>query len=107
MLGLETAVPLTLALVRAGVIDLARAVALLTAGPARLFGLDRDGAGHLAIGGPADLAVLDLDREWIVDRADVQSKSRNTPFHGQPVKGRAVLTLLGGAVTHDLEGVLR
>jgi dihydroorotase len=107
MLGLETAVPLALELVRAGIIDLPRAIALLTARPARIFGLDRDGAGSLAVGAAADLCVLDLDHAWTVDRADVRSKSHNTPFHGRQVQGRAVLTLLGGAVTHDLDGVLR
>jgi dihydroorotase len=101
MLGLETALALTLELVRAGVIDLARAVALLTHQPARVLGLDADGAGSLAVGRPADVCVIDPDAEWIVDRDRVVSKSRNTPFHGRRMRGAPVLTLLGGAVVFD------
>src|SRR6185295_18446874 len=78
MLGLETAVPLVLDLVRRGIVTLPRAIEMLTAGPARCFGLGP--AGTLTVGAPADLCVIDLDRHWTVDRDDMQSKSRNTPF---------------------------
>jgi len=104
MLGLETAVPLTLALVREGVIDLHRAVHMLTAAPARLFRLDRHGAGSLAPGGPADLCVIDVNRRFRIDRDDMRSKSRNTPFHDVPVQGQCVLTICRGRVVHDLDG---
>ncbi len=106
MIGLETAVPLTLGLVREGVIDVARAVRMLTAAPAALFGLDRDGVGGLAIGAPADVCVIDPNRSFTVDRAHSRSKSRNTPFHGAALTGQAVLTLLEGRAVHDLEGRL-
>jgi dihydroorotase len=106
MIGLETAVPLTLGLVREGVIDLVRAVRMLTSAPAALFGLDRDGVGSLAVGMPADVCVIDLDRAFMVDRAHTRSKSHNTPFHGQSMRGAAVLTLLDGRVVHDREGRL-
>ena len=105
MLGLETAVPLTLELVRRGVIDLVAAVRLLTSAPARCFGLDQEGVGSLAIGGPADLCVLDLESTWTIDRDGMKSKSTNTPFHGRQVQGRALLTLVGGAVCFDREGL--
>jgi dihydroorotase len=104
MLGLETALPLALELVRDGVIGLPAMIAMLTSRPAGLFSL---GAGGLALGGAADVCVIDPERRWTVDRCDVQSKSRNTPFHGRPVQGRAVLTFLDGAVVHDLDGVLK
>lgn len=103
IIGLETAVPLTLDLVREGVIDLVRAVRMLTSAPAAVFGLDREGVGSLAPGMPADVCVIDLDRPWTVDRDRTRSKSRNTPFHGRGVRGTTVLTLLGGRVVHDLE----
>jgi dihydroorotase len=106
MLGLETAVPLALELVAAGVIALPRAVELLTSGPARLFDLGEVGLGALAQGGVGDVTVIDPDRRWTVDRDRTASKSRNTPFHGRAVAGRAVLTVVGGRVLHDLDGVL-
>jgi dihydroorotase len=98
MIGLETALPLVLDLVRAGVIDLVRAVALMTNQPARVFGL---AAGGLAPGAPADLALLDLDMAWTVDDAAIRSRSHNTPFLGRAMRGGALLTLLGGRPTFD------
>jgi dihydroorotase len=103
MIGLETAVPLVLELVRDRVIDLARAVALMTARPAACFGLE---AGSLRVGAPADVAVLDVEAAWTVDREAMVSRSKNTPFHGRAVRGMAVLTLLGGAVTFDRNGMV-
>jgi dihydroorotase len=105
MIGLETAVPLALALVRDGVIDLPRFVRLFTSAPARIFGLDREGVGSLAIGAPADLCVIDTEARWAVDRARTRSRSKNTPFHGWDVRGRALLTLVGGRVVHEVGGV--
>lgn len=104
IIGLETAVPLTLDMVRQGVISLERAVHMLTAAPAALFGLDREGVGSLALGAPADVCVIDVDHAWVVDRDRTRSRSRNTPFHGRTVRGAAVLTVLGGRVVHDLTG---
>jgi dihydroorotase len=106
MIGLETAVPLTLALVREGVIDLVTAVRMLTSAPAALFALDREGVGSLAAGVPADVCVIDPERAFTVDRDRTRSKSHNTPFHGQAMRGAAVLTLLGGRAVHDLDGRL-
>jgi dihydroorotase len=101
MLGLETAVPLIFDLVVRGIISLPRAVQLLSSGPARCFGL---AAGGLAAGLPGDVAVIDPSRAWIIDRAEMASKSHNTPFHGLAVRGRAVLTLVDGRIAYDLDG---
>jgi dihydroorotase len=106
MIGLETAFALTLRLVDEQVIELRRAIELLTSGPARCFGLDREGVGALTIGLPADVTVLDPDRRWTVDRARMKSKSRNTPFHGWELRGRALLTLVGGKAVHDEDRIL-
>jgi dihydroorotase len=106
MIGLETALPLVLDLVRARIIDLVRAVALLTSRPARVFGLDAGGAGSLAVGVAADLAVLDLDLAWTVEQAAMRSRSHNTPFLGRALRGGAVLTTLGGRVTFDRAGLV-
>jgi dihydroorotase len=103
MIGLETALAVVLGLVEQGAIDLTRAIALLTAGAARCFGLD---AGGLAAGGRGDVCVLDPSRRWTVEPAQLASKSKNTPLAGVPVTGRAVLTVVGGAVAHDLDGRL-
>jgi dihydroorotase len=101
MIGLETAVPLVLELVRDRVIDLPRAVALMTARPAACFGLE---AGSLRVGAPADVCVIDVEASWTVDREAMVSRSRNTPFHGRAVRGMAVLTVLGGVPTFDRIG---
>ena len=106
MLGLETAVPLTLELVSEGVIDLAKAIQMLTMNPARLFSLHRQGVGTLREGAPADICIVDVDRQWSVDRSAVQSKSQNTPFHGRAMQGRAVMTLVQGKIVHDMLGVV-
>lgn len=105
MIGLETAVPLTLDLVRAGVIDLVQAVRLLTSGPARVFSLDREGVGSIAVGNPADLCVIDVNARWRIDRDDMHSKSTNTPFHLREVQGRAIFTMVGGRIVFDREGL--
>lgn len=107
MLGLETALPLTLDLVRRGLIDLVRAVELMTSRPARLFGLHRAGAGSLSLGAPADICVVDRDRHWIVKGELLSSRSKNTPFEGREVTGAPALTLLGGRPTLDIDEVCR
>lgn len=95
ILGLETALPLTLALVRRGVITEARAIELLTIGPARAIGLP---GGDLSVGSAADVAIIDPALEWTVDSSKFASKSRNTPFEGWQMVGRAVYTLVDGRI---------
>jgi dihydroorotase len=106
MIGLETALAVVLGLVETGAIDLMRAVRLLTHGASRCFGLDAEGAGTLRAGAPADVCVIDIERRWKVDPAQLASKSKNTPLAGVDVTGRAVLTVMGGNVVHDLDGRL-
>jgi len=93
VVGLETALPLTLALVREGILSPARAVELLSSAPAATFGLP---GGHLAEGAPADVTVVDPGAAWTVDPARFQSRSRNTPYAGMRVVGRVLHTLVGG-----------
>ncbi len=98
ILGLETSFPLVYTtLVKTGLISFSEAIAKMTAEPARVLGL-ADGVGTLKTGAPADAAVLDLDKEWTIDRNAVQSKSKNTPFHGLKVQGKADFTVVGGKV---------
>ncbi|MDI6852692.1 MAG: dihydroorotase [Deltaproteobacteria bacterium] len=95
LIGLETSLGLTLRLVHAGEITLRRAIALLSANPAAIL---RVPGGTLAPGSPADVTLIDLNREWTVDTAAFASRSRNCPFHGWTLKGKAVMTILGGKV---------
>ena len=100
MLGLETALPLILDFVRMGTLDEKRAIEALTSAPARAFGLS---GGSLAIGAVADLTVIDPERPVTISSEGLASKSKNTPFLGQTLAGRAVLTLLEGRVVFDLD----
>jgi len=94
MAGAETLLPLTLNLVRDGVIGIGRAFELLSANPARLLGVN---AGKLEIGAEADIAVIDSDRPWIVDSDRMAAAAGNTPFDKQPVQGRTIALFKGGA----------
>lgn len=104
MLGLETALPIVLDFVRMGTLDDRRAIAALTGGPARAFGLP---GGSLAIGAIADITVIDPDRPVTFNADGLASKSKNSPFVGQKLAGRAVLTLLEGRPVFDLDGRMK
>lgn len=95
LIGLQTTLPLTLGLVREGVLGLPEAIAKLSLRPSRILGL---GGGHLEAGSIADLAVIDPDVEYEFKASDVLSKSKNSPFIGRVLKGRSDLTLMGGKV---------
>lgn len=107
VVGMETALPLVMRLVAEKVIGLVRAVELFTIGPARAFGLDREGVGALREGAPADVVVFDPGRRWVIEREKLRSRSKNTPFHGWEVVGKTTLTLVGGRPVHDEDEVLR
>ncbi|MEN8688233.1 MAG: dihydroorotase [Desulfuromonadales bacterium] len=98
VVGLETALPLTLRLVEEGLIDLPQAVALMTSGPAAAIGIP---AGQLAEGGVADVTVIDATCEWTVDAQQLVSKSKNTPFDGWTMKGAALCTIVGGKIVYQ------
>jgi dihydroorotase len=78
------------------VISLARAIELLSTGPAKVFHLDRQGLGSLKVGSAADFALVDLEARIAVDRAFIQSKSFNTPFKGWNLPGRVLGTWVAG-----------
>lgn len=100
MIGLESTLPALLTgLVHRGELPLARLIEALTSGPARVVGLE---AGTLQVGRPADLTVIDLERQFVLDAALFASKGRNCPFHGQPMKGVALYTIVGGMVHEAL-----
>ncbi len=95
ILGLETEFALfhTLLVRQRAVLDLPRLLALLTVNPARLLGLPR---GTLEVGAVADVTLIDPAREWEYDVARSPSLSRNSPFHGWKLTGRAVRTIVAG-----------
>ena len=93
--GVETMLPLMLALVREGVIDLGRLVRLLAVNPARLIGVER---GSLRVGAVADVTVVDPEAVWVYDAATARSKSRNSPFWGETMTGRASDCLVAGKI---------
>jgi dihydroorotase len=96
MLGLETALALTLTeLVGPGLLDLPRAIALLSWQPARLAGLTGQG-GPIAPGRPAHIAVFDPEAVWEVDPTKMASRSRNTPYAGRKLTGKVRHTILAG-----------
>ena len=95
--GLETALPLTLELVSEKVIDLNRAIELLTSGPSKALNLP---VGTLSEGAPADVTIIDQDKEWTVVAADMVSKSKNTAFDGRKLKGAAIATILNGQLVN-------
>jgi dihydroorotase len=95
--GLETAfAALYTHLVRPGVISLETLLERMSAGPARVFGLERP---RIAAGACANLVLLDLGREWTVER--FRSKSRNSWLLGERLTGSVALTIAGGAVAHE------
>jgi dihydroorotase len=96
IIGLETALGLALEhLVHTGKIPLARLVALLSTGPARVLRLDR---GTLAAGAPADVTIFSTDLQWTYDVNQSFSKSRNSPFDGHSFRGGPVATIVDGAM---------
>ena len=97
VIGLETVLPLTLALVRKNVLSRRRAVELLTAGPARILALARKGG--LQPGMDADVTVVDPDAAWVA--RSFRSKSSNSPFAGMRLRGRAHTVIVGGRIVVD------
>ena len=93
MAGAETLLPLVMNLVRDGVIDMARAFALIAGNPACLLGVN---AGRLVPGAEADIAIIDADRPWVVSSDKMAAAAGNTPFDRQPVQGRVLALFKGG-----------
>jgi dihydroorotase len=93
IVGLETAVGLVFKLVHEGVLSLTEAVRKLSFNPASILKINK---GTLSAGADADITIIDPDVEWTVDSSQFKSKSRNTPFEGWKLKGRAVQTIVGG-----------
>ena len=93
IVGLETAVGLVFKLVHEGVLSMSEAVRKLSFNPASILKINK---GTLSVGADADITIIDPNVEWTVDSSQFKSKSRNTPFEGWKLKGRAMQTIVGG-----------
>lgn len=103
--GFETALSLTLELVKKGQMNILEALAKWTVNPARIAGLP---VGTLGEGCRADVAVVDLEKIWAVDPGSFLSRGKNTPFTGMELHGEVVCTFVDGRmVYHREEGIIR
>jgi dihydroorotase len=98
MIGLELCLPLMLGLVEKGLLPMGRMVEALTRAPARVVGLD---APTIAEGAPANLTLVDPNREWTIEPERLRTKSKNTPFMGQTVKGMVLATIVSGSLAFE------
>src|SRR5262249_17324380 len=95
IIGLETELALSLELVHKKRLSLPAMIEKLTVKPARLLGLDR---GTLSPNAMGDVTIMDPDHEWTYDVGQSASKSRNSPFHGWKLQGKAVMTIVAGKI---------
>lgn len=100
IVGLETSLSVTLTKLYHGhKLSLTRIAQLMAVNPSRLLGLS---GGSLRVGSPADVVLIDTEREWVVEPGALHSKSHNTAFKGMSLKGRAVTTICKGIVTYTI-----
>jgi dihydroorotase len=95
--GLETSLALSLRLVADGVLTLADLIEKMTVNPAQILHIPK---GTLAVGADADITVIDPEKTWTVDRTLFLSRGKNSPFQGWSMKGKAVLTIVGGVIRY-------
>ncbi|GMR04375.1 MAG: dihydroorotase [Thermodesulfobacteriota bacterium] len=93
VIGLETAFSALYPLVEEGSLTLPELVGLMTLNPSRAMNLD---SGTLAVGAPADITIIDLEKTWVVEPGEIKSRSKNTPFAGLEMKSRVVRTIVDG-----------
>lgn len=99
IVGVETMLPLSLTLYHQGVLSLVDLLAKMTCNAARIINFD---GGVIEKGARADLVLIDLDHDWVIECEKFHSKSKNSPFEGFKVKGRAVRTVVAGKTVFEL-----
>ncbi len=97
IIGLETSLPLSLKLVQYGVITLDQLIETMSLNPSNILGLNR---GTLKAGSVADITLIDPEIEWVVEADKLASKSKNSPWLGQKLKGGAAVTIVGGKLVY-------
>jgi dihydroorotase len=103
-IGLETLLAAALRLYHAGEIGLIPLLKAMTANPARLLGLP---SGRIEKGAPADLILVDLGQPWVVDKAEIRARSKNSPFDESKMQGRVLLTMVAGKPVYQYPGAER
>jgi len=98
IIGLETSLPLSLGLVREGVLSLQQLVEKMSHNPAKILGVER---GSLKAGSVADITVVDPDKVWTVEADTLASKSKNSPWLGETMTGAAAATVVAGTVVFN------
>jgi len=93
IIGLETSLPLSLKLVEEKILTLSDLVRKMSLNPAEILKVDR---GHLSEGAVADITIFDLKLEWTVEKEKLESKSKNSPFLGWKMKGKATDVIVQG-----------
>jgi len=97
--GFETAFGCLMSLVHQGEISIAQLISKLTCEPAKVIGRNGE-LGTLKAGAPANITILDPDREWIVDSRNFASKGKNTPYDGYKFKGKVMATISRGKLVY-------
>lgn len=107
IVGLETAVPLTITrLVEPGILSPLDMARVMSSSPAKIFHLmEAYGDGRIAEGNPADLVLIDPKEEWTIDKKQFASRGRNTPFDGWKVRGRVKATICDGEIVYRTENL--
>ena len=103
LVGLETALPLALQLVKEKVLSLSELIAKFTVNPAKILNISK---GRLNPGNDADITIIDVSLKNRVDVNQFKSRSRNSPFHGWELEGGAVFTIVKGKVIKDVNGLV-
>jgi len=104
IVGLETLIPITVhGLIEPGHLSWPRVIKLLTVNPAALLGIPK---GTLKPGADADVTLIDPEARWTIDPKQFHSRSRNTPYGGWEVRGRAHTVIVGGEVRYTLGGIV-
>lgn len=99
IIGFETALPLSLQLVRDKLMSMSAMIELFTSSPARVFKL---AGGTLKVGAAADVTIFDPELEWVLTKETIVSKSKNSPYIGKTLRGKAVKTIVGGDVRYSV-----
>ena len=97
--GLETSLSLSLKLVDDDILTFHQLIEKMSTNPARILKINK---GTLTIGSDADLTIIDTQKSWTVNVNIFRSKSKNSPFHGWKLKGKAIMTIVGGEIKYQV-----
>jgi dihydroorotase len=103
--GFETALSCLMGLVHQGEVSLTQLISKLTCEPAKVIGRSGE-LGTLNAGAPANITIIDPDREWVVDSRNFASKGKNTPYDGYKSKGKVVVTIVSGRIVYIDDSLL-